>query len=97
MTWSQPATAATAAPAPAAAAPTALPSIDRFPKSAADWAAFATLSAADRSAAYLRSIRSMVLFFTVLAIIGIIISVLLTVLGIHAIDQEQSTLSPLGN
>lgn len=98
VTWSQP----TAVPKPtptvahASATTTAVPSVDRFPKSPADWAAFAALSAADRSAAYLRSIRSMVLFFVVLTIIGIVVCVLLTMLGIHAIDQEQSTISPIG-
>jgi hypothetical protein len=94
VTWSQPTAVPTRTPAPATT--NAVPSIDRFPKSPADWAAFAALSAADRSAAYLRSIRSMVLFFVVLTIIGIVVCVLLTVLGIHAIDQEQSTISPIG-
>jgi hypothetical protein len=74
------------------------PTVDRFPKSAQDWAAFAALPAEVRSAAYLKSIRSMLVFFTVLTILGIVAAVVFALLGIHAIDQSQTqvTTNPFG-
>lgn len=56
--------------------------VDRMPSTPEEWAAFAALPAADRSAAYLRSIRSMLLFFTVLVIAGLV-GVMVTVLSRH--------------
>ena len=46
--------------------------VDRMPTTPKEWEAFAALPAADRSAVYLRSIRSMLVFFTVLAVLGVI-------------------------
>ena len=54
--------------------------VDRMPSSPEECAAFSTLPAADRAATYLRSIRSMVLFFTVLVIVGLV-CVMVTVLS----------------
>jgi acyl-coenzyme A synthetase/AMP-(fatty) acid ligase len=77
-------------PRGAAAVPnTSTPRIDNFPKSPAEWAAFAALPAAERSAVYLRSIRATLLFFTVLTILGIIAAVVFTLIGINAIDQYR--------
>jgi len=72
------------------------PNVDKFPKDLAQWAAFAVLPAEARSAVYLRSIRAMLLFFTVLTILGIIAGVILTLVGIHAVDQATTTTNPLG-
>jgi len=46
--------------------------IDRMPSTPQEWSAFAALPAQDRIATYLRSIRSMLLFFTVLGIVAVI-------------------------
>jgi hypothetical protein len=62
-----------AAPGQAAAAD----AVDKMPKTEAEWRAFAALSPAERSATYLRSIRSMILFFTVLTVIGLVLGLLL--------------------
>ncbi len=59
---------------PGAQASSGAKAVDRMPKTDAEWAALAQLPAADRSAAYLRSIRGMVLFFTVLAVVGLALS-----------------------
>ena len=56
--------------------------VDRMPSTPEEWATFAALPAADRSATYLRSIRSMLLFFTVLVIVGLV-GVMVTVLTRH--------------
>lgn len=45
--------------------------IDRMPKMPAEWVAFAKLDPIERCAAYLRSIRAGIIFFVVLAAIGI--------------------------
>jgi hypothetical protein len=74
-------------PTPGPGAQAMRPSVDRFPKSDQDWTVFSALPADVRCAAYLRSIRSMLLFFTVLTIIGIVLAVVFTLLGINAIDQ----------
>lgn len=77
---------------PAASTPRALRSrVDRRPRSAQEWAVFAALPAEARSAVYLRSIRAMLRFFTVLTILGLIAGVVLALLGIHAIDQHPVT------
>jgi len=55
--------------------------VDRMPKSEAEWRAFALLSPAERSAVYLRSIRSMVMFFTVLVVVGLVLG-FLTAFGV---------------
>jgi hypothetical protein len=72
------------------------PKIDKFPKNLAQWAAFAALPVEARSAVYLRSIRAMLLFFTVLTILGLIAGVILALVGIHVIDQSNTTTNPLG-
>lgn len=64
--------------------------VDRVPKDPEEWRAFAKLPAADRSAAYLRSIRAMMLFFTVLTVLGLIAGVVLALIGIHAINQANT-------
>jgi hypothetical protein len=65
--------------------------IDRMHKSDTDRALFAALPAADRAAAYLNSIRKMMIFFVVITVIGIILSVVFTILIIHSADQTTST------
>ena len=67
------------------------PKPDEFPRTPAQWAAFAALPADERSAVYLRSIRAMLVFFTVLILLGIIAGVALALAGIHAIDQSNAT------
>jgi hypothetical protein len=70
---------------------------DQFPKSPADWAAFAALPAPERSAVYLRSIRAMVLFFTVLTVLGITATLILMVIGINAANSTTAgTTNPFG-
>lgn len=72
------------------------PIVDRMPRDPAEWAAFAKLPAADRAAVYLRSIRTMVLFFTVITAIGLIAAVVLGLLGIAAAHQAATTPHPFG-
>ena len=85
------------APQPFAAQPTgrgigpASNAIDRMHKSDADRALFAALPAADRAAAYLNSIRKMMVFFVVVTVVGIILSVVFTILIIHAANQPTTT------
>ena len=69
--------------------------VDRRPRTAQEWTAFAALPAEARNAVYLRSIRAMLRFFTVLTILGIVAGVVLAILGIHAIDQSN-TPAPTG-
>lgn len=66
------------------------PSTDKFPKTPAEWTAFTALSAAERCAIYLRSIRSMMLFFTVLTVIGIIAGFILALIGIDAANSTPT-------
>ena len=68
--------------------------IDRMHKSDTDRALFAALPAADRAAAYLNSIRKMMLFFVVITVIGIILGVIFTILIIHAANQPTPTYGP---
>lgn len=83
-------------------APTALasgaprPGVDRFPQTPADWRAFAGLPAPDRCAVYLRSIRSMLVFFVVLTVIGIILMVVFFLIGINAAEQSTATTNVFG-
>ena len=76
--------------------PVGRPKIDKFPKNLAQWTAFAALPPEARSAVYLRSIRAMLLFFTVLTVLGLIAGVVLALVGIQAVDQSNTTTSPLG-
>ncbi len=84
-------------PQPYAAAPTGRAigpvsgAIDRMHKSDTDRALFAALPAADRAAAYLNSIRKMMIFFVVVTVIGIVLSVIFTILIIHAANQPTTT------
>lgn len=75
---------------PPGVTPTPKPSVDKFPKSPAEWKAFAALPAVDRSAVYLRSIRAMMLFFTVLTVIGIVAGIVLALVGINAASDTTS-------
>jgi hypothetical protein len=78
-------------------APVAKPRIDRFPRQPEEWKAFAALPADERAAIYLRSIRAMVLFFTVLMVIGIIATIVLMLIGISvASDTATVNTSPFG-
>lgn len=89
--------AATAPRKSSTPAPAAEPAVDKFPKSREEWGAFAALPAVERSAVYLRSIRGMLVFFTVLTVIGIAAAFILGMMGIHAIDQNNATTSnPFG-
>ena len=69
---------------------TAKPRVDRFPKHLEEWKAFAALPADERAAIYLRSIRVMMLFFTVLAVIGIVSTIILLLIGISAAHDSTS-------
>jgi|SRR5581483_4634331 len=75
---------------PAYATPAAKPGVDKFPKTPAEWKTFATLPSVDRAAVYLRSIRSMVMFFTVLTVLGIAATIILMVIGINAANDTTS-------
>jgi hypothetical protein len=76
---------------------TAKPTVDKFPKHPAEWRAFADLPADERSAIYLRSIRAMMLFFTVLTVIGIISTIVLLLIGINAAnDTTTVNTNPFG-
>ena len=71
--------------------------MDGFPRTPTEWSAFALLPAAERSAVYLRSIRAMLLFFTVLTVIGIAATVVLMIIGINAADNTaMATTNPFG-
>ena len=73
------------------------PVVDKFPKHPAEWRAFAALPADERAAIYLRSIRAMMLFFTVLTIIGIISTIVLLLIGISvANDTATVNTNPFG-
>ena len=51
----------------------------------------------DRAAVYLRSIRAMVMFFTVLTVIGIGTTIILMVIGINAAnDTTTVNTNPFG-
>lgn len=77
--------------------PTAKPSVDKFPKDPAEWMAFAALPADERSAIYLRSIRAMLLFFTVLTVIGMVSTIVLLLIGIGAAHDSTGVSNyPLG-
>lgn len=65
-------------------------SVDRRPRSAQDWIVFAALTPEARNAVYLRSIRAMLRFFTVLTILGLVAGIVLALVGIHAIDQRPA-------
>lgn len=65
-------------------------SVDRRPRSAQEWTRFAALPAEARNAVYLRSIRAMLRFFTVLTILGLVAGIVLALVGIHAIDQRPA-------
>jgi hypothetical protein len=54
-------------------------------------AVFATLPVVDRSAVYLRSIRLMLVFLTVLTIVGIALTFVFGLPGIRAIDKSNTT------
>jgi hypothetical protein len=69
--------------------------VDKFPKDPAEWKAFAEMPAGDRAAIYLRSIRAMVLFFTILTVIGIITTTILVLVGINAANNT-TTSNPFG-
>ena len=71
------------------------PIVDKFPVAPAEWKVFAELPAADRNAVYLRSIRKMLVFLTVLVIVGLVVTVLFALAGIHAIDQINVSLTVL--
>ncbi|HEV2640784.1 MAG TPA: hypothetical protein VGX23_37045 [Actinocrinis sp.] len=77
--------------------PVAAGSIDRMPRSDRDRALFAAMSASARSAAYLNSIRKMMIFFVVLAITGIVLSIIFFILVIHSADQVTTTPDYFGN
>ena len=81
---------------PAYVSPAATPGVDKFPKNTAEWNAFAALPAEARSAVYLRSIRAMVMFFTVVSVITIVASVILVAVGINAAHQATVTTNPFG-
>lgn len=66
-------------------------SVDRRPRSAQEWIAFAALTPEARNAVYLRSIRAMLWFFTILTILGLIAGIVLALVGIHALDQRPVT------
>lgn len=76
--------------------PVVLGVIDRMPKTDQDRAMFAAMPAAARSAAYLNSIRKMMIFFVVLTITGIALSIILFILAIHAADQVNNTSNIFG-
>jgi|GEM_PF-6617702 len=78
-------------------APVVKPRIDRFPRQPEEWKAFAALPADERAAIYLRSIRAMMLFFTVLAVIGIVSTIILLLIGIiSANDTSTVNTYPIG-
>lgn len=78
-------------------APVVTPTVDKFPKSPAEWAAFAALPAPERSAVYLRSIRAMLLFFTVLVVIGLTATIALMVIGMNSgSDTTTVNTNPFG-
>ncbi len=81
------------APAPARKRSTIKPVVDKFPKHPAEWKAFADLPADERSAIYLRSIRAMVLFFTVLTVIGMVVTIILVLIGISE-ASSATTVNP---
>jgi hypothetical protein len=85
----------TPVPQAVAGAP-AHPSLDQLPKTHPEMLVFSALPAADRCAAYLKSIRSMLVLFTVLAILGITATVIFAIMAIHAIDQTHTTTNPFG-
>jgi hypothetical protein len=58
--------------------------VAKMPKTEEEWRAFALLTPAERSAAYLRSIRSMVLFFAILTVVGLVLGVLMGSGVLHA-------------
>lgn len=60
---------------PTEAETTAAKRIDTMPKMPAEWVAFAKLEPIERCAIYLRSIRAGIIFFVVLAAIGIVAAV----------------------
>lgn len=69
----------------------AVPRVDAFPKSDEDWRAFATLPAAERSAVYLRSIRAMLLFFTVITVLSAAAALVLMVIAFNTTGQSGAT------
>ena len=61
-------------------------SVDSMP---VDKAVLARLSAEERIAVYLNSIRKMLIFFTVLAVIGIAAGIIIGIIDIHTVQQSQ--------
>lgn len=95
----KPGTSAARVPLGATKQPRVVPAAkpDKFPKTPAEWTAFAALPAVDRTAVYLRSIRAMVLFFTVLTVIGLTATIILMVIGINsASDTTTVNTNPFG-
>lgn len=85
------------AAAPPRTTPAVKPTVDKFPKHPAEWKAFAALPADERSAIYLRSIRAMMLFFTVLTVIGIVSTIILLLIGTSsAHDTTTVNTNPFG-
>jgi hypothetical protein len=76
---------------PGTQAPGNAKAIDKVPKTGAEWAAFAQFSPAGRSAAYVRSIRAMVLFFTVLALIGLALGLFLGLRHATSANEHGTT------
>ena len=77
--------------------PTVKPTVDKFPKHPEEWKAFVVLPADERAAVYLRSIRSMMLFFTVLTVIGIVTTIVLVLIGVNAAnDTTTVNTNPFG-
>ena len=77
--------------------PVAKPTVDKFPKHPEEWKAFAALPADERTAIYLRSIRAMVLFFTLLTVIGIVTTIILMLIGLStAHDTTTVNTNPFG-
>lgn len=62
-------------------------SVDAMPE---DNAVLARMTPEERSAVYLNSIRRMLVFFTVLTVIGLIAGVIVGIIGIQAIQHAQT-------
>jgi hypothetical protein len=61
--------------------------VDRMPE---DPAVLAQMTPEERAAVYLNSIRKMLVFFTVLTVIGLIAGVIVGIIGIQAIQHAQT-------
>lgn len=86
---------ATSVPAPATRPGSMLDETPTSGWTAAEKAAFAALAAEERSAAYLNSIRKMLIFFVVITVLGLISGAVFGYMEYNAINtlKQQSTIS----